>query len=420
MILVLALTSAILSHTDVNVVLLPDRDTGRAHLRVAIYSGSAGDPAGKEGLAWATAQALLDRAAPGGPLDGLTVRVDRDLTLFAVPVEARSIGTALDALGRLLTAPIDRGPENGPLVAGAGDAQDTVEETFDAILFMGHPHAHPPEGTPRSRAALTGQDLADFHADHYRKGNLAIGIAGAAGSDILERARTAFDPLGDGEPDRERRPLSYPTVPRVHVIEVSGARQASVRIGLPLAVTRGHPDHAGLLLAARCLDAESRRADIRIGSDRLGRRAGALRVAIEAAPPEAAEAVRDAVTGLVRLSLEGVDADCLAAAGAGLQESMRDLTPARLLDLRLSEFLHGDGGHLERLPSTISETDPEAVRTAASKHLTPGRLVIVAFVPDAESFIRQIASMQVEGWRPLRLSDFETTSPERSFRQGGF
>ncbi len=421
MILAVALTSGILSHTDVNVVIVPDRTSPLAHVRAAVYSGSAEDPRGKEGVAWATARVILDRAGSLRPLDGMTASVERDVTIFSLAIEGRKLDSALDALATILIEPIEPRIEIGAILdAREADGTGAADVAFDAILFMGHPYASPPEGTPRSRAGITGQDLADFHAGHYRKGNLAVGVAGAVNDGVPERIRAAFEPLGDGEPARVRRQPSYPTVPRVFVIANPGSARTILRIGQPLSATRGHPDHAAILLAAGCLEEAAGPAAIRIGSDRIGRRTGAFQMTLEVDPAEAGQAVRDAVGSLVAAAVKGFSEDCLAEAASTLEESVRDVLPDRALEMRLSEFLHGDGGRAERFAAVVSEPSPETVRSAFSAHLSPGRLSIVAIVPDSEAFVEQLRSTQIEGWHPLRASDFEITSLERTLDQGCF
>src|SRR5262245_60571686 len=73
-----------LSTSEVNVVLVPDPQARTVTLRAVVYSGSADDPTGKEGVAWLTAHVMLqEMAARAGTLaDGLRVSVGKDIMAF--------------------------------------------------------------------------------------------------------------------------------------------------------------------------------------------------------------------------------------------------------------------------------------------------------------------------------------------------
>ncbi len=65
-------------------------------------------------------------------------------------------------------------------------AQNTSEMSslaFDNILFPDHPYGYPEDGYTETIAAISRQDLVDFHARHFSPNNMVVVVVGAIKSD---------------------------------------------------------------------------------------------------------------------------------------------------------------------------------------------------------------------------------------------
>lgn len=115
----------------------------------------------------------------------------------------------------------------GQLLAGlAIRAQDTSEvasEAFDATLFEGHFYGRPEDGTPESVAAITRQDLVDFHRRQYGPAEMTVVVVGAITPErAVELVQAA---LGDWSNPEQKLIHSFPVVRIPH---------HSIRIHKPL------------------------------------------------------------------------------------------------------------------------------------------------------------------------------------------
>ena len=93
-------------------------------------------------------------------------------------------------------------------------AQDTAEMaslTFDQIVYAGHPYSRPEEGFPETVAAITRQDLVDFHQRYYGPRGLVLVVVGA-----VEPARAVEKVtrvLGDWQNPAQPEPPALPQAP---------------------------------------------------------------------------------------------------------------------------------------------------------------------------------------------------------------
>ena len=231
-------------------------------VQVDFPAGSAGDPAGKPGLASLT-HALLDMGVEGLDENGIADRLADLGAQISGGVEMDRASVSL----RTLSAPATRGPalavfravlstpqfpadvferEKARKVASLKEAltrPDTIaSRAFWAALYPGHAYGR--SATPESIAAIARDDLARFYRTHYGAGGAVVTIVGDVGrgeAEALARELTAQLPAGAVPPPAgapgpaaggEQR-LPHP------------AAQAHVLIGLP-ALKRGDPDFFAL------------------------------------------------------------------------------------------------------------------------------------------------------------------------------
>ncbi len=427
-----AAASAILSLTEINVIEVRRPEEPLAHIRAMVYSGSAEDPPGKEGLA-ALTSLVMRRGATGLPRRqiedrlaaigaALDVATGKDTTTFSGSVPPSGLDDLREILSAILLKPSFAASEletarseQKALVEGLrSDPAALARETFDLFVFRGGPYAHPAAGRIAGLDRITRDDLLGFHREHYRKGNIVVALAGDVGPGLAAGLRKQLAALPDGEPARSLRPVSFLASPRVVLVQSPSAGRSHIAIGHPLNVARAHPDYISLLWAVQPMGEE-----ISIGeNDLLPRRRQSFLMLIETEPAQAAAAALGAL-GRMR--------DLAAGGGAsGIEDTAVEIEnryASRMAPIdgavffALRDFLDRMPGFAQRLPVSLRLAAPETMRAAAARHIFPDRAAIVAVVPDTEQFIHDMLAQDPgpgsHGPR-LTLDDFEILKAEEA------
>jgi zinc protease len=126
-------------------------------------------------------------------------------------------------------------------------------EVLHAVLFEGHPYGHPVDGRAGVLPLLDHDDARGFHATHYVRERMVVGIAGGyAPADRthlatrLEEVRAARGPdLGLFEPP--------PVAGRSLVAVDTDTPVTGIHFGHPLDLDRNDPDWPALYLATHAL-----------------------------------------------------------------------------------------------------------------------------------------------------------------------
>jgi len=96
------------------------------------------------------------------------------------------------------------------MAISAEDTSDMASETFDKILYKGHPYGRPDEGTPESIQRITRDDLVKFHREHYGPRGMVIAVVGAVEAD--EAVRQVKRALGGWQVRGQKESLEIPDV----------------------------------------------------------------------------------------------------------------------------------------------------------------------------------------------------------------
>ena len=233
-----------------------------------VEAGAVTDPASHEGLAQLTARALIEGTAS---LDGpaLTERLeslgasiepfaDWDYVSASTTVMAERVSQALSLLSDMLMAPsfpvreIERlrNERLAELLQGRTEPRGLADEMFSRFLYRpGSRYTEPEGGNEASVAAITREDIASFHRDHYGPGATTLIVTGDTTVEKATRmvddafgswdGRQASIPVVDDQPARATR--------GVHLVQKSDAPQSELRIG-HVGVPRGHPDYFRLVI----------------------------------------------------------------------------------------------------------------------------------------------------------------------------
>jgi zinc protease len=240
-------------------------------MKLVFNAGSAYDPPGKEGLA-ALSAAMITGAGSrdltiseirqllypmaGGFFNG----VDKEMATFTASIHKDNWHEFLHIVLGQLAKPGFRAEDfqrlkDRQLVALTQDLRSNNEEELgkerlQTNVFAGTPYGHPVLGTVAGINAITIDDVKAFVRDHYTLANLKVGLSGdvPAGFTPVASAMLAALPAGRPAPAPKAFAAKRPSGMNVEIIR-KDTRSTAISFGLPIAVTRSHPDFAALNVA---------------------------------------------------------------------------------------------------------------------------------------------------------------------------
>lgn len=241
-------------------------------IRVVFDAGSAEDPAAARGLTNLTATLMAEGGAGERSFAELTEALypmagsietftDRDQTVFIGRVHRDHLAAFYPMFRDVLMRPrfgsedLERVKARmlSDLTLGlrGNDDEELGKQTMQAMLYEGHPFGHPALGTETGLAAITRERVVEHAARMFCGGRAILGLAGAFDDDFANQVRTDLHAMR-AETCVGRRVL--PPQPehgvRVWLVEKPEAQSVAVSMGVPIAVTRDHPDYPALVLAA--------------------------------------------------------------------------------------------------------------------------------------------------------------------------
>jgi zinc protease len=240
-----------------------------------LRTGSATDPAGKEGLA-ALAADMLDEgsgersaiemhetiARIGAQFD---TDIGSDAAMVAITSLAKFADRSLRVLGDIVARPALREADFTRVrqlrlhrLTQLRDVPTAVaDRTFIRLLYGSHPYGHTPIGTEKTVAMLTVDDVRQFHAEAMRPTAATLLAVGECDHREVEKiAAEAFEGWTAAAGGRLAS-LAAEAVPvpgavahdaRLVIVPRPGAPQSELRIG-HVAVARNTPDYHALVAA---------------------------------------------------------------------------------------------------------------------------------------------------------------------------
>lgn len=239
--------------------------------RIVFKTGSASDPAGKEGAASLTA-AMLSR---GGSREktysqilealfpmaaGVNSQVDQEMTLFEGTAHRENLDAYYALLRSMLLDPgwreddfrriKDETMNFLRIQLRSNNEEELGKEFLYLQIYKDHPYGHHSAGTLASLAALTLDDVKAFYQANYRRGNVVIGLAGGFPESFKQQVESDFNMrLPDGAPQPVTLPEPKPASKlRIRIIEKE-TRATAISLGFPIGAARSHPDWPALKLA---------------------------------------------------------------------------------------------------------------------------------------------------------------------------
>jgi zinc protease len=404
--------------SGLTLALAPRHEQPLVDLELVLPAGGERNPADRPGLARLTAS-LLDEGTGRRTGRALSAELERrgcalgtssdwNAASIHMSLPSGEIEFALELTAELLLAPafpereLDRLRRQGlaELARRVDDPAALAEEAFARELYAGTVYAELLLGSVQSLAAMSRDEIADFHAESYRLAGAQLVIAGDLPEGriaaLVERALAAAP---------RREPLlpvliESPPLPglRILVVDRPGAAQTELRVG-QVGIPRRHPDRAALGFLSSLFGGKfTSRINLNLREQRGITYGAHSRIADRrsAGPFSVASAVSNASVGLAasevlrelgrmreekvgREEIEETRSYLLGVFPYGLQ-TIQGLA-ARLRDIALYDL------PLDHTARVIAEyerlTDGDLLRIA-NEHLHPDRCLVVAAGPAAE------------------------------------
>jgi zinc protease len=109
------------------------------------------------------------------------------------------------------------------LAIRAQDTAETASIAFNEIVFKDHPYSRPDDGWPETIQAITCDDLAKFHRNHFGPSGMVITVVGAIEPDDV--TALVEKNLGDWENPTQ---VEAPTLPEYEPLKASVTRMISI------------------------------------------------------------------------------------------------------------------------------------------------------------------------------------------------
>lgn len=247
----------------------------QVEIKLLFNTGSANDPAGKEGLAFLSAMMITDAGSKQLRIDQINKalypmagsfysQVDKDMTTITGSIHKDNWKKFFEIVLPQLLAPGLRDDDfqrikDSQLNALRQDLRNANEEELGKEelmnrIYAGTPYGHTVLGTVAGIQSITLDDIRKFIADNYTRGNVVIGISGDYPSDLVTTLKSELAALPQGAEVAGGK-VSLPPVAgqtanglNVEIIE-KDTRATAISMGMPIPVTREHPDFAALNVA---------------------------------------------------------------------------------------------------------------------------------------------------------------------------
>jgi len=441
-------------------VVQADDASPNIYLQAMVAAGSSWDLPGAEGIAHLTAKALVDAGA--GELSSAELRdalfvtgnqpevvVDREWVSLRLRCHRDHAELCVDRFADVLTQPrfadndVIRLREDAVFAVGDGlraDDEALGEAVFHAVLYEGHPYAHPEAGRSGVLPTLDADDVRAFYDRHYVRESVVAGLAGAVDDALRDRFEARLRALPTS-PRPDRADMSpAPLDPGSLTIVRTDSASTGFHIGHSVGTDRNHPDWPALYLAMTAFGAHRQsfgRLFTAIRADRginygdyayveayvqrgwspvpengVLRRHNHFSMWLRpAALGNAPFAAKMAVHQLEELLADGLTDDEFEEVRSYLRGSLPLLAtdPGRRLAFTLDAEISGTPHALDTLLARIDTLTNEEVTEALRRHLHPEELVFVAVSGDPEGLRDRLLSDEPT---PVEYADVEPSEAQ--------
>lgn len=235
---------------------------------LALRSGCAVDPAGKDGLA-RIATRMLRRGCAGMSAEQLDFRIDMlggevavDTSPSTVAIHAQVISrnavALVELLAQMLSTPtfpqdeLDRLKREtaAEIVEGRDNDRVLAQKAMQRALFRGHPYGRSADGTTATVTSIGRDDVIAFVKRYVVRGNAVVAISGDATieqASALAGKLVAAMPAGAATQDEVPEPAP-PSGRRLILVDKPERTQTQILVGT-LGTSPRDPDHVPLVVA---------------------------------------------------------------------------------------------------------------------------------------------------------------------------
>ena len=378
-------------------------------IELLIDAGSRRDPAGKEGLAYLTAQGLLlgtkkhSEAEINEKLDyigaSLAVSVARDYTSLKLRVLKKDLTEGLELFLETITQPSF--PEEKfhrevrETVAAIQSSEErpevVAERAFRRKLFLNSPYSHPVEGSKESLGQIKREDVVKFRSAYYRPN---ISIFTIVGDVTVKEVEDSMVPKLSGwhhaNVAAEHFSTTFARGPETVEID-RNISQANIIIGHQ-GIRRDNPDFYALTVmnyilggggfGSRLLDEIRVKRGLAytvVSFFEAGKYQGSFQIVLQTKNASAREAISLALEQMKRMQQQLVSQQELERAKKYLTGSfpLRLDTQRELVDFLGQMEYYGLGlDYPERYRSLINSVGREEVLRVAREYLQPDKCVL--------------------------------------------
>jgi len=427
-------------------VLMPVEGDPTVSIQIWVQSGSQDDPVGKEGLASLTAALVAEGATAHRSYDeilrtlfpmaaGYSASTDREMTIVGGQVHRDLATRFARLLAEAVAEPAFRVEDFERLRAGSISAIEndlrfaSGEELGKAALwervFRGTRYAHVELGTVESLKSITLADVKAFHAAHWSRNGLVVGVGGGYDANLAEALSSTIAAHMKAGALRVRVAVAPEPIRGRHVVLVDNpsAIGTSISFGTPLDVHRGSREFYALWIANSWLG-EHRNSSSHLyqviresrglnygnysyieafprGGRRsmpptgVGRAHQLFEVWIRTISTEnAAFAIRAALREVETLAKNGLTEEQFEDTRnflRGYTTHFAESTHDRL-GYAIDDRFYGVEGHLARFRTMLDAVTRDEVNAAIAKHMRTDDLVLTAVTNDAAGLATALTS----------------------------
>jgi predicted Zn-dependent peptidase len=356
-----------------------------------------------KGTASRTARDIAEAVdAVGGDMNAFTTK---EYTTFYVRLLAEDQDLGLDILSDIIWSPAFRADEFEAerqvileeILMHADEPADLVHDVLAGALYPRHPLGREVLGAEDTVTAMTVDDVATFHAAHYRPANVVVAAAGHLDHDrVVEGIARRLAGQAGGGPEVRQAPSS-PPLPRAVVSRATEQTHLAVATRAP---DRDDEDRHAMSIVEHVLGGgmssrlfqsirEERGLAYSVYAYRLAfQGAGALAVYAGTSPGHSSE-VLDLIqaelgclveSGLTEAELDNARGHIRGSIALGLED-----TGARMSRIGHSQLVHGRVLSLEEVEARLTTLTLDQVNKVAARWLSEPRTVacVGPFDPDA-------------------------------------
>ncbi|HUR57643.1 MAG TPA: pitrilysin family protein [Opitutaceae bacterium] len=426
-------------------VLLRVANDATVSFRLWFKVGAQDDPAGKEGLAAITAAMVSDGATRKNSYEQILDKLfplassynasaSMEMTVLSGRTHKDNLADFYPLLLDAALAPAFKQEDLDRIKSRTLNLLENTlqfandEELGKAVLyneiFAGTAYGHITSGTVEAVKSITVEDVRQFHATHYTRDNVVIGLGGGYDDALLARLKTDLRGLPEGKPAGVPAPQPKPVNGLEVILVEKNAASTAISMGFPIDVLRGSKEWYALAIANSWLG-EHRNSSSHLyqviretrglnygdysyiehypnGSQRtkppqnVSRRRQIFEIWIRPVPNEARHfALRAALREFHQLAERGMSREDFELKRNFLKKYVLHYAPTTTerLAYALDDVFYGlDESHLAKFRRMMDEVTLEDVNAAIKKHWQTANMKIAIITKDAGGLADQLAT----------------------------